>query len=289
LSGSSSSVDPPRVVEDHTGAKIDQDIGEDERKEDDRLTVSRLSPSKTVGECRYDSERWDWNNKGLAPTPRASIAVSPMRPSKKRVASAGQESDSEPGGAWPDECEKRCLIIESNREGEVRGGEGEEDQQARRVSYGEKPRALPQPSDKENGVASSSLTLTRRLRAKAVRESPRVRKLRDKLGGRVGTGRGAGRRHRIGAPEVSRGGGHATFGFPGKVGASETTSVAAVEGKGSKLASSGETTGPRMPYSGDNVSFIFSRLGWKFGYLKSDEMTFNYALAFCLRGCRSSP
>ena len=281
MGGSSSYI--PRVAEDQTGTGTNQDIGEGEGEEDDRLTVSRLSPSKTVGESRWDSERTDWNDKGilpsLAPTPRTSIAISPMRPSKKRVASPGHESDSEPGSAWPDEWEKRCLITESNREGEVRGGEGKEDQQARRVSYGEKPRALPQPSDKENGVASSSLTLTRRLRAKAVRESPRVRKLRDKLGGRVGTGRDAGRRPRIGAREVSRGG-HATFGFPEKVGASATTSVATVEGKGSNLASSGETTGPRMPYSGDNVSFLFSRLGWKFGYLKSDEMTFNYARAF---------
>lgn len=189
------------------------------------------------------------------------------------MASPGHESDTEPGSALPDEWEKRCLITESNREGEVRGGEGKEEQQARRrVSYGKKRRALLQPSRKENGVASM-----RRLRAKAVRESPRARKLRDKVTGRVGVG--AGKRRKIGALEDSRGG-HATLdacGFPENIGASTTTGVATVEGKGSKRALSGETTGSTMPYSGDNVSFLFPRFGWKSGYLKSDEMTFNYA------------
>ena len=271
LSGPLPSLDPPRTREDHAGTKITRDLAEEEQKDDDRVTVSQQSPSKTVRECRYDSESSDWNNNGIRPnpepTPRASIAVSPMRPSKKRVASAGQESDTEPGGAWPDEWEKRYLITESNREGEVRGGgEGKKVQQARVAADGEKPRTLLQPLRKGNGVASSSLTLTRRLRAKAVRESPRVRKLRDKLPARVVAGGRAGRRSGIGsAPENSRGR-HAMLdacGFPENVGASTTASVGTVEGKGSDRTSSGETTGPRMPYNGDNVSFLFPRLGWK--------------------------
>ena len=270
------------------GAKITQDIVEEERKDDDRLVVSQLSPSKTVRECRYDSESSDGDENGIQPssepTPRTSIAVSPMRPSRKREASAGHASDTEPDGAWPGEWEKRGLIIESDREGEVRGGGEGKEQQPRLVAHREKPRASLQPSRKENRVASGSLTLTRRLKAKAVRESPRVRKLRDKVAGRVVAGGGAGRRRPGigGAPEVSRGR-HAMlddYGFPENVGASTTASVATVEGKGSDRTSSGETTGPRMPYNGDNVSFLFPRLGWKCGYLKSDEMTFNYAPAF---------
>ena len=264
------------------GAKITQGIREEEHKDDDRLTVFQLSPSKTVREGSYNSEGSDCSESGIKPspepTPRTSIAVSPMRPSRKREASAGHESDTEPGGAWPGEWEKGCLIIESDREGEVRGGgAGKEDQQLGRVEHGEKPWALLQPSRRENRVASGSLTLTRRLKAKAIRESPRVRKLRDKLAGRVVAGGGAGRRRTGigGAPEVSRGR-HTTL-DPENVGVLTTTSVAMHEGKGSDP---GETTGPSMPYGGDNVSFLFPRLGWKCGYLKSDEMTFNYARAF---------
>ena len=269
-----------------------RDIGEgdDDDDDDDRLTVSRLSPSKTVWECRYGSENPEWKENRIQPspepTPGTSIAVSPMRPSRKREASAGHESDTEPGCAWPDEWEKRCLIIESDREGEVRGGgAGKEDQRSEHVEHWEKPRALLQPSRKENRVASGSLTLTKRLKAKAVRESPRVRKLRDKLAGRVvARGDAGGRRPGIGgAQEVSqeRHGGLDVCRFPENAGAPTTTSVgAAVEGKGSDRASSGEIPGPTMPYGGDNVSFVSPLLGWKCGYLKSDEMTFNYAPAF---------
>lgn len=241
------------------GAKNPQETAEEERKDDDRVAVSRPSPCKTV---RESSDRNDGGIlQDFAPTPGTSIAVSPMRPSVKRALSAGHESDIEPGGTWPDEWEKRYLITESNWEGEVRGGEeGKEAQQARRVEDGEKPRAFPQSSRKKTGVASGSLALTRRLKAKAVRESPRVRKLRDKLAGR-GTGR---RRPGIGAaPKVSRGG-HAMLhpcGFPENVGASTTATVAMHEGKGSDRASWGETTGPTMPYSGDNVSLFFSSAG----------------------------
>lgn len=258
------------------GAKTAQETAEEERKDDDRLAVSRPSPSKTV---RETSDRNDGGiRQDFAPTPGTSIAVSPMRPSRKRALSAGHESDTEPGGTWPDEWKKRCLITESNLEGEVRGGgERKEAQQTRRVEDGEKPRAFAQPSHKKNGVASGSLTLTRRLKAKAARESPRVRKLRDKLAGRVVAGGGKGRRKSGAAPKVSRGGRAVLHpcSFPENVGASTTASVAMLEGKGSDRASLGETTGPTMPYGGDNVSFIsFSRLGCKRGYLKSDEMTF---------------
>lgn len=245
-----------------------QDIAEGERGgDDDRLTVSRLSPSKTVWECRYGSE--DRIQPSPEPTPGTSIAVSPMRPSRKREASAGHESDTEPGCAWPDEWEKQCLIIESDREGEVRGGgAGKEDRRSERVEDWEKPRALLQPSRRENRVASGSLALTRRLKAKAARESPRVRKLRDKLAGRVVASRvgAGGRKPGIrGAQETSRGrhGALDVCRFPENVGASTTTSVAAVEGKGSDRTSSGEIPGPTMPYGGDNVSFVFPRLGWK--------------------------
>jgi len=250
-----------------------QDIAEGERGgDDDRLTVSRLSPSKTVWERRYGSENPEWKENRIQPspepTPGTSIAVSPMRPSRKREASAGHESDTEPGCAWPDEWEKRCLIIESDLEGEVRGGgAGKEDRWSERVEHWEKPRALLQPSRRENRVASGSLTLTRRLKAKAVRESPRVRKLRDKLAGRVVARGGAGGRRPVigGAQEASRGrhGALDVCRFPENAGASTTTSVAAVEGKGSDRALSGEIPGPRMPYGGDNVSFVFPRLGWK--------------------------
>ncbi|KAF9654415.1 hypothetical protein BDM02DRAFT_158937 [Thelephora ganbajun] len=178
-----------------------------------------------------------------------------MRPSVKRALSAGRASDIEPGSALPDEWEKQHLITESNREGEVRGGgEGKEVQQARRVGEGKKAPALLQPSHKKNGVASSSLTLTRRLKAKAVRESPHVRKLRDKLAGRAIAG-GTGRRPGIEAAlEVSRRG-HAVLdacGFPENAGAPTTTSVAMFEEKGTDRASLGETIGCTMPYSGDN-------------------------------------
>jgi len=217
------------------GAKIPQENEEEGRKEDDdRLAVSQLSPSKSVESHRRSNPSFQ----NSAPTPGTPLAISPMRPSRKR-ASAGQESDTEPDGAWPDEWEKSCWITESNREGEVRGGEGKEIQQARRVAGGEKPRALPQAShSKKNGVASSSLTLTGRLKAKAARESPRVRKLRDKLTGRVGAGRGAGGR-RSGVD------------FSGNVGASTATNIAMFEGKGTY-----RVAGPTMPYSGDNVSLL---------------------------------
>ena len=163
-----------------------------------------------------------------------------MRPSKKRASSAGQESDNEPDSAWPDEWEKQCLVVQSNREGEVRGiGEGKDVQGTRQKA----PLASLQPSRKKNREA---LSLTKRLKAKAIRESPRVRKLRDKLAGRVVAGGGGGRRKpSIG---ISRAG-----------------------------ASLDETTGPWMPYSGDNVSFAVSR---ECDCLKSDELTFNYAPAF---------
>ena len=285
MSSSSPSLGPPRTTEeDHVGSKITQAIAEEERQDDDRLTVLQLSPSKTGSECRYNSASSEWNENAIQPspaepTPGTSIAISPMRPSRKREASAGQESDTEPGSAWPDEWEKRSLIIESDREGEVRGcGEGKEgQQQSRRVAHWEKPRASLRPSRKENRVASGSLTLTRRLKAKAVRESPRVRKLKDKLAGRVVAGGGAGSRRGIGGvPKVSHGR-HDMLdvcGIPENVGASTSASVG---GKGSDRVLSGEITGPTMPYGGDNVSFVFPRLGWKCGYLKSDEMTFNYA------------
>ena len=220
-----------------------------------------------------------------APSSGTSIAISPMRPSRKRVASAEHESDTEPGGAGPGEWEKRCSITESNLEGEAKDcGEGKEDQQARRAANGEKPWVSSlQPLRKKNRVASSSLTLTGRLKAKAVRESPRVRK----VGGRVvvvaAAARGGGGRRRLGikaAPEDSRGR-HVMLdacSFPESAGASTKTGVGMGEGKGSDRASSGETTGPGMPYNGENVSFLFPRLGWKCGYLKSDEIAFNYAL-----------
>jgi len=233
-----------------------QEVVEEEREENDRLTVSQLSPGKSVGGCRDNFGNDDGIRQSSAPATGVSIAVSPMRPSRKRVSSAGQESDTEPGGALPDEWE----ITKTNGEGEVRGGGGgKEVQQARCMAAVKKPRVLVQPLHKKNGVASSSLTLTRRLKAKAVRESPRVRKLRDKLAGRVG----------------ARGGTR----FPENAGASTTTRVAmSVEGKGSDRSSSGEVAGPSMPYNGDNVSLFF---GWdaKCAHLKSDEMTFNYALA----------
>ena len=259
LSGSSSSLDPLPVAEDDAGAKVPQEATE-ECKDDDRLRVSQLSPSKTVKGCRDSSGILDWNNDGIressAPAPGASLAVSPMRPSRKRVSSAGQESDTEPGRAWPDEWEKRCLITESNTEGEVRGGgEGKEDQQARRVANGEKPGVLLQPSRRKNGVASSSLTLTKRLKARAVRESPRARKLRDKLAGRVGAG--------------------GRVGFSENAGASRRTRGVIPGEKGPDRPLLGEVAGPAMPYSGDNVSL----LSCKRGYLKSDETTFNYAPA----------
>jgi len=212
-----------------------QETSGEERGDNDRLTVSQLSPGKSVEGCRDDSENDDGVLQSSAPAPGVSIALSPMRPSRKRVSSAGQESDSEPGGALPDEWE----ITESNQEGEVRGGGGgKEVQQAQCMAAVKKARGLPQPLHRKNWVASGSLTLTRRLKAKAVRESPRVRKIRDKLAGRVGA-RGATR-------------------FAEKAGASTTTSVAMVqgEGKGSDR-SSGEVTGPSMPYNGDNVSLFF--------------------------------
>lgn len=234
------------------GVEISEELAKQEGKDDDRLTVSQLSPGKTVGESRYRAETSDWNDGGIRPNPapgtRTSVAPSPMRPSRKRAASAEQESDTEPGGAWTGEWEKRCLITESNREGEVRGG-GEGKQ------VGEKPQRLPVPSREENGVASRrSLTITRRLRAKAVRESPRVRKLRDKLERRVGAG---GRGLRGGAPEVSRGRDARldACSFPENIGASG-------EGKGSDRVSTGETIGPGMPYNGDNVSFLCFFPGW---------------------------
>lgn len=245
------------------GAKITQELGES--KDDDRLTASQLSPGKTGRECRYQAETADWNDGGIRPSPaprtRTSIAVSPMRPSRKRAASAEHESDTEPGGARTDEWEKRCLITESNREGEVRGGgEGKEVEETQGAATGEKSQRMLLPSREEKGVAS--LTLTRRLRAKAVRESPRVRKLRDKLERRVVGGR-------RGAPEISRG--LDACGFPENSGASTTASV---ERKGCDRASTGETIGPGMPYNGDDVRFLFPSSE----YLKSDEMTFNYAL-----------
>ena len=100
------------------------------------------------------------------------------------------------------------------------------------MTAGKKPRGL---AHKKNGVASSSLTLTKRLKVKAVRESPRVRKLRDKLVGRVGARRDAGFLENVGASSVA---------------------TPQAEGKGSDRCSSGEVTGPTMPYNGDNVSFL---------------------------------
>lgn len=224
------------------GTKLPQETAEDERKDDDRLSVSQLSPGKTVEECRDNYEISDWNDNRIpessAPAPGTSLAVSPMRPSRKRVSSAGQESDTEPGSAWPDEWEKRCPITESNGEDEVRGGgEGKEVQQVQRVANGKKLQPSLQPSRKRIGVASSSLTLTRRLKAKAVRESPRARKLRAKLVGRVGAGGGAGLLHNAGA--------------------STTTRFAMSEEKGPDRALLSEVTGLTMPYSGANVSLSF--------------------------------
>ena len=263
VSDSSPSPGPPRTARDHAEIDVPREAAEEEEaEEDDRLTVSRLSPSKTVRGCRDDFESSDWNEENSAPTPRVPLAISPMRPSKKRASSAGQESDNEPDGASPDELKKPLLITQSNREGEVRGGgDGKEVQGTRRVPKGKKSLALLQPSREKNGGPSSSLTLTRRLKAKAVRESPRVRKLRDKLMGRVSAGGGAGRRALIGgAPKVLRKGRNVldVSRFPGNVGASATPSVAMLQGKGSDLGSLDETTGPAMPYSGDNVSFAFS-------------------------------
>lgn len=222
--------------------------------EEEEHRVSQLSPGKTVGRWRDHTERADESS---APTPGTTIAISPMRPSKKRASSAGQESDNEPDGAWRDEWEKRCSVAQSNREREVRGGgEGKEVQGTRQKTV-----ALLQPSRKKSGEAS--LTLTRRLKAKAVRESPRVRKLRDKLAGRVVVAAGRKSVAIGGATDISRGG-HALSdarGFPGNAGASTTPSVAMVEGKGSDRASVDETTGPSMPYGGDNVSFVFFSVG----------------------------
>ena len=261
MSDSSPSLAPPRTAGDHAEINVPQEaVKEEEDEEDDRLTVSRLSPSKTVRGCRDGLERSGWNEENSAPTPRVPLAISPMRPSKKRASSAGQESDNEPDGASPDELEKQLLITQSNREGEVRGGgEGKEVQGTRCVPKGKKSLALLQPSREKN--KGPSLTLTRRLKAKAVRESPRVRKLRDKLMGRVSGGGGAGRRPVIGgAPKVLRKGRNVLDAscFPGNVGASATPSVAMLEGKGPDLGPLDETTGPTMPYSGDNVSFAFS-------------------------------
>jgi hypothetical protein len=244
------------------GAKIPQEAAEEERQDGDPLTVPQLSPSKTVSGCPENSGSSEWNDNGIrqSPTPTSGtpIAVSPMRPSRKRVSSAGRESDIEPGSAWPDEWEERYLITESNREGEVRGREGKSVPQARRTADGEK--ASVQPSDKKTGVASRSLTLTRRLKAKAVRQSPRARKLRDKLGGRVGTGDTGKGRTGIGiAPKIPRGG-HAVsnaFRFSENTGTSTTASVVRPEGKGSNRSAADDvTTGPTMPYIGDNVSFL---------------------------------
>jgi len=224
------------MSEDHVGTEIPQETVEKEGGENDRLTASQLSPGKGVEGCRDDSENDDGVRQSSAPATGASIAVSPMRPSRKRVSSAGQESDTEPGSALPDEWE----ITETNQEGEVRGGVGgKEVQQARCMAAVKKPRGLAQPIHTKNGVASSSLTLTKRLKARAVRESPRVRKLKDKLAGRVGA-RGGTR-----FPENSGG-------------ASTTTSAATLQdaGKGSDRWSSGEVTGPSMPYNGDSVSFL---------------------------------
>jgi hypothetical protein len=155
---------------------------------EDRLTVSQLSPSKAAG---YRSETADWNDGGIrpnaAPGSRTSIAVSPMRPSRKRAGSAEQASDTEPG-----EWEKRNLITESNQEGEVRGG-GEGKKERRRV-----------PSREGNGAASRSLTLTRRLRAK----SPRVRRLERRPGPE--TSRGF--RENIGASGEGKGSDRASTG-----------------------------------------------------------------------------
>jgi hypothetical protein len=249
-------LDPPRPAQDHVEVQTSPGAVEEvERKEDDQLTLSQISPSKTdSGPCE--------SSDCSAPKPRVPIAISPMRPSKKRASSAEQESDTEPGGALPDEWEKRHLITQSNREGgEVRGcgDEGKEVQETRRPAGGENPRALLQASRRKNGEASSSLTLTRRLKSKAIRESPRVRKLRDKWTGRVIGGKVTGRRPAIGgAPKNSRVG-HATTdtcSFPGNEGASTSASVATHERKGTD-----ETTGPTMPYDGDNVSFVFSWFG----------------------------
>ena len=262
------SLDPPRTAEDRVGVETPSETRED----DEQLTVSRLSPSKTVGGWCDQAEK---NEEGSAPTPGTPIAVSPMRPSKKRASSAGQESDNEPDSAWPDEWEKQCLVVHSNREGEVRGGggggEGKRVQGTRRVA--DSGKAL-QPRCKKPGGGSSSLTLMKRLKAKAaVRESPRARKLRDKFSGR------AGRRKPVIVPDVSRDGraGSVGRGFPGNAETSTTPSVAMLQGKGCDRVPLDETTGPWMPYSGDNVSFVFSR---KCDCVKSDELTFNYAPAF---------
>jgi hypothetical protein len=145
LSGFSSSLDPP-PIEDHVGTKIPQETVEEERKDDDRLTVShyhRVKPSR-------DAVNDDGIRQSSAPSPGASIAVSPMRPSRKRASSAGQESDTEPGGALPDEWE----ITETNREGEVRGGV-----EGRRCSRHDVWQTARSRQRKRNGVASGSLTL----------------------------------------------------------------------------------------------------------------------------------
>ncbi|KAF9786897.1 hypothetical protein BJ322DRAFT_684234 [Thelephora terrestris] len=233
LSGAEASDTSPPLGPPRTGGEVSR-----EEEEADRLTVSHLSPSKTVRGCP------EINKEHSGPMARVPLAISPMRPSKKRASSAGQASDNEPDGAMPDELEKQRLITQSNREGDE--GKG-----TRRI-VGEKKSVA---SCKRNGESSVSLAVTRRLKAKAVRESPRVRKLRDKLAGRVSGKGGAGRR--AGAPKVSRGGGTISDarGFSGKAGASTTASVAMVQGKGADVD---ETTGRRMPYSGDNVSFVVS-------------------------------
>lgn len=248
MSGSSPSPDPPRTAQGHAEVKISPETIEEEGREGDERTVSQLSPSNTPRGWRDHTERSDWNEEGSGPKGGTPIATSPMRPSKKRASSAGQESDNEPESACPDEWEKQCLVPESNREGEVRGiVEGKQVQRTRQNAL-----ALLQPSRKKNREGSGSLTLTRRVKAKAVRESPRMRKLKDKLTGRVGGG--VGRRRAVigGALGMSD-----ACGFPGGVGASTTASVAMIQRKGSDRALLDETTGSSMPYSGDNVSFVF--------------------------------
>ena len=262
-SDSPPSLGPPQIAQEHVEAKVPLEPAE-ERKEDDRLRDPQLSPSKTVRGCRDHSERSDSKEGNSGPTPGTSLAVSPMRPSRKRASSAGQGSDSEPEGALSDEWEKQCLITQSNREGEVRGrceSEGKQVQGTRRGIGSEKPLALLQPWSKKIGKASGSLALTRRMRAKAVLESPRDRKLRDKSTGRPRVGRG--KSMNGGAPKVSRRG-HTRLdacSFPGNARASTTPDVATPQEEGIDLATLDETTGPSMPYSGDNVSFVFSWLG----------------------------
>ena len=222
-------LDPPRMNNTREAAK-------EGRKEDDQLTVSQLSPSKTV--------RMDGKDVGVP------IAVSPMGPSKKRVSSAGQESDNEPDGAWLNEWEKPKLISQSNLEGsEVRMcGEGKGAQEMRRSTEGGKSLGLRQASHQKVGKASNSLTLTRRLKAKSVNESPRVRKLKDKLLGRVVAG-GRRRSGIKGVSKTSRGGrsdSHACE-YPENVGGSTSTGREGTDRTWSRQ---------RMPYGGDdNVSF----------------------------------